>query len=154
ADLDRELRARRRIQLLRIVDAGDVGLGRKHHRRGDHGARERRHTRLVDAGDVADARFPQQLLEVAHRIEALALVAGALAALPQRLAELADALAPVALQTREDLRGDRLSLLEETLADLLDREVFDACHGDSELSTRILARHAAQQVIDLRARDR
>src|SRR6185312_2183845 len=128
ADLRREGLPRRRVELLRIVHARDLGLGREHHGRGDDGPGERRDARLVHAGDVAHARFPQHALEVPHRVEPHALVALALEALAQRRVQALHALALVALETVEDLLGDGLPPFDVALADLVDRELFDTGH--------------------------
>src|SRR6185503_14762680 len=79
--------------------------------------------------DVADAGLPEHALEVAHRVQAHALVALALEALLQHRVELLHALALVALQAGEDLGGDGVLRLDVALADLVDGELFDTGHG-------------------------
>ncbi len=128
ADLHRQRGSRRRVQALGIVHARDLGLGREHHRGGDHRAREGRHARLVHARDVAHARLPEHALEVAHRIQAQPLVALALEALAQRGVQALHALALVALQAIQDLLREGLLAFDETAADLVDRKLFDTGH--------------------------
>ena len=86
-----------------------------------HRTSERCHARFVHAGDVADARLPQDALEVAHGVLPQPLVAGAIESLLQGLAELLHACARVALEPREHLGAHRLAILDVALADFLDR---------------------------------
>jgi hypothetical protein len=115
-----QLFARFGVEPLRVVDTVDLGLRRKHDGGGHDRTGERSHTHFVDACDVAHARLPQQQLEVAHRVHAHALVALVLVALLQHRVKAADALAGVALQAPQDLRRNRLALVEVAQPDVFD----------------------------------
>ena len=64
-----------------------------------------------------------------HCLQAEALIALAFEAPLQRRIELAHALPRIALQSRQDVRGYRLSLVEEALPDLVDRKFVHTCHS-------------------------
>ncbi len=57
ANLERKRRPHVRFQALRVVDAGDIGFGWKHHCGGHHRAGQRADANLVDTCDVAHAGF-------------------------------------------------------------------------------------------------
>ena len=123
ADAPLGVRALLEIELLRIVDAGELGVRREHHRGRDHGTGQRPHADLVDARDVLHAGAPQHALEIQHRVEPRALGAVALVALLQRRVELPHAVARVALELVERLGADGLARARVALADLVDRQL-------------------------------
>jgi hypothetical protein len=61
--------------------------------------------------------------------EAHALAALLLEAFPERLVQPLHALARIALQAVQEARGDGFVALDITLPDLVDRKLFDTCHG-------------------------
>jgi hypothetical protein len=69
------------------------------------------------------------VLEVSHCLQAQALFAFALEAPFQRRVEAACALPRIALQSGQDARRYRRSILEVTLPDLFDRQLVYACHS-------------------------
>jgi hypothetical protein len=96
-------------------------MRRKYDRGGDHGTGHRAHSDLVDARDDLHARAPQHSFEVQHGIEPRALGRGALVALPERLVELAHAVARVPFELVQCLRRDGLVRPRIALPNLLDR---------------------------------
>src|SRR5688572_12360740 len=111
------------IELFRIVDAVELRVRREHDRGRDHGAGERAHADLVDAGDVLDAGAPQHALEVQHGVEPRALDAVALVALLERLVDLPHAVSWIALELAQRLRAHGLVRARVALADLVDRQL-------------------------------
>ena len=110
------------VELLRIVDTGELRVRRKHDGRCDDGAGQRAHADFVDSGDVLHAGAPQDALEVQHRVEPSALGTVALVALLERDVELLDAVPRVALELVQSLRADRLVGARVALADLIHRQ--------------------------------
>ena len=53
-----ERRPRLGVEPFGIVDSGDAGFGREHHRSGHHGPGKRAHAHFIDARDVANAGLP------------------------------------------------------------------------------------------------
>jgi len=125
------------------IDAGDVGLRRKHDGRGNHRPRQRPDPHFVDAGNVAHAGSPQHELEVPHGGKAQALVAFALEAFLECRVQVAHALPGIALEPAQQLCRDRLLAFNVTLPDLVDRKFVHAAWHTLSVSAGIGARKRA-----------
>ena len=121
----RKLCPRGRVEFLGIINARDIGFRREHDGGGHHRPCKWPHADFVDTGDVLHARFPQQLLEMPHRLQAQTLVPLSLVALLQRNVELSHALPRIALQTVQDSRRNELAFVEIPLTDLVDRKLVN-----------------------------
>src|SRR5262245_13725815 len=73
------------VELLRIINARELRMRRKHNCGGDYGTGHRTHSDLVNSRDDLHARTPQYSFEVQHRIEPQALDRVALVSLLERL---------------------------------------------------------------------
>jgi hypothetical protein len=72
-DVGGEPLARRRIELLGIIDSRYARARRKYDCRCRHGARERAHARLVHAGDMRDPFRPERRFVAQQPAQALSL---------------------------------------------------------------------------------
>ena len=110
------------IELLRVVDAVQLGVRRENHSRRNHGTGQRPHADLVDARDVLDAGAPQHALEIEHCVEPRAFGAVAVVAPLERRVDQSHAVSRVALELAERLRADGRIRARVPLADLVDRQ--------------------------------
>jgi hypothetical protein len=120
AYFDFEAHARLVIQRFRIVDAPDLDRRRKYNRSRDNRARQRTHSDFIHTGDVHDALFPEQALEVQHRLQAKAFLPLLLRPLAKHAVQLLRTQPRVALQLAQQLtrNGDRrISILFSNLVE-------------------------------------
>ena len=134
-----------RVELLRIVDAGNPRFWREDHGRGRHRPGERAHAGFVDAGDVQNARGPKRALELQELAQSLPLRA-IFGAPPRDGVQNASCARPrIGPQGGFRVAIERFCLVDVAATDRCERQ---ACH--SRQSSRVCAGDNRQRVEDAR----